>query len=377
MKTGLPENHGLSADIVDSNIIHRNNNGEIELTDIQYRTLEAGIAKGKNILAVAPTSSGKTDVGLYAAASWLISGIADGARVVFLTSHRALARQKFKELRLSFAPLLSISPEELVLATGDDVVDANNDTVADILSSPILVATYEKYLNIISGAGLEVGRRKVCYICDEIQLIGDASRGQTVEILLTLLRGRAGQIVGLSAVLEKGYAELLSTWMGALLIRTTQREVPLIYELRTARGTFETTTEAEAPPRVSAPRNMGTIATLKELLRNPTEHEPIAVFCMSKKQVFDLAEEWSREASRLGAKVEEDLPLFREPTSSAEELGKYLPHRFAYHTADLNEDERVAVEAKLDDNVLRVVFATTTLASGLNYSFKTVINLKH
>lgn len=204
-------------------------------------------------------------------------------------------------------------------------------------------------------------------------MIGDESRGQTVEILLTLIRGRAGQIVGLSAVLEKSYAELLATWMGAKLIRTTQREVPLIYELRTARGTFETTTEAEAPPRGSEPRIMGTIATLKELLRNPAEHEPIAVFCMSKKQVFDLAEEWSREASRLGARVDEDLPLFREPTSSAEELGKYLPHRFAYHTADLNEDERVAVEAKLDNNVLRVVFATTTLASGLNYSFRTVI----
>ena len=95
---------------------------------------------------------------------------------------------------------------------------------------------------------------------------------------------------------------------------------------------------------------------------------------MSKKQVFELAEAWEEEATRLGSSTRVgDLPLFREPTASADELTRYLPYNFAYHTADLNEDERVAVEARLDNSDLKVVFATTTLASGLNYSFKTVI----
>jgi len=353
--------------------MHRDGDGQIELTDIQYEALEYGVAKGKNLLAVAPTSSGKTEVGLFAAASWLSAGIADGARVVFLTSHRALARQKFRELKDKFAPLIALAPDEMILATGDDVLDANNDPAGDALSAPLIVATYEKYLNMIAGAGLEVGRRKICYVCDEIQLIGDKSRGQTVEILLTLLRGRVGQIVGLSAVLDKGYAELLASWLHARLIRTTQREVPLIYELRTPRATFIATTEKAEPPESAQPRTIGTIETLKELLRSKKSSEPIAVFCMSKKQVFELAEEWSIEATKLGAKVDDDLPFFREPTSSSEELGRYLPHKFAYHTADLNEDERIAVETKLDDNNLKVVFATTTLASGLNYSFRTVI----
>ena len=115
------------------------------------------------------------------------------------------------------------------------------------------------------------------------------------------------------------------------------------------------------------------MSTLKELMKKPGEHEPIAVFCMSKKEVFELAEQWASEASRMGARVDDDLPHFREPTTSADELNRYLPHRFAYHTADLNEDERVAVEARLDGNELRVVFATTTLAAGLNYAFRTVI----
>ncbi|MCJ2041953.1 DEAD/DEAH box helicase [Methylobacterium sp. J-059] len=373
MKNGLPANHGLSAAYLASNLTYRNTSGEIELTDIQYEALLAGVTNGTSVLAVAPTSSGKTDVGLYAAASWLEKGIADGARVVFLTSHRALARRKFKEIRGYFASLLMLAPDEVVLATGDDVVDGNGDPASDALSAPVIVATYEKYLNIVSGSGLETGRRKICFVCDEIQLIGDSNRGQTVEILLTLLRNRVGQIVALSAVLDLKYAELLSSWLGTLLIRTTRREVPLIYELRTLRGTFTTSTDAESPAQNGPIKTAGTIETLKELLKNPLDHEPIAVFCMSKKQVFELAETWAAEAARMVAKVDDDLPLFREPTSSAEELGKYLPHRFAYHTADLNEDERIAVETKLDDSNLRVVFATTTLASGLNYSFKTVI----
>ena len=43
------------------------------------------------------------------------------------------------------------------------------------------------------------------------------------------------------------------------------------------------------------------------------------------------------------------------------------------HTADLIEGERSLVEHALDEDKLAVVFATTTLAQGLNYSFKTVI----
>ena len=203
-------------------------------------------------------------------------------------------------------------------------------------------------------------------------MIGDKNRGQNVEILMTLLRRSAGQIVCVSAVLEQRYATLLAEWMNARLVVAADREVELIYELRMPSITLVTSTRAQELPEELPAKTQGTIDTLKELLTQATSHEPIAVFCMSKKQVFELAEAWANEAARLGARTD-DVPLFGEDTTSSEELGRYLPHRFAYHTADLNEDERVAVETRLDGNHLRVVFATTTLASGLNYSFKTVI----
>ncbi|WLD97003.1 DEAD/DEAH box helicase [Agrobacterium leguminum] len=373
MKAGLPEGHGLSAALVAGPLLRRSDEGEIELTDIQFEALHAGVAKGESILAVAPTSSGKTDIGMLAAASWLDAGISDGCKVVYLTSHRALARQKFHEFKARLGPLFALAPSEIVLATGDDVVDANSDPVPDAFSAPLIVATYEKYLNMLAGSGFRGGTDKICCIADELQLISDSTRGQQVEILMTLLRQETGQIVGLSAVMEDTYASLLASWLHARLIKTTKREVPLNYELRTPSSVMKTTTDYQSPPLPGPARELDTISTLKELLREPGEHEPIAVFCMSKKEVFELAEQWAAEAAKMGASIEEELPLFREPTTSADELNRYLPHKFAYHTADLNEDERVAVEARLDGNGLRVVFATTTLAAGLNYAFRTVI----
>jgi len=374
MKTGLPLDHGLPAEVLASSLVHRDQSNEIVLTDIQHASLEAGVALGKSIIAIAPTSSGKTDVGLYAAASWLLRGLAGGAKVVFLTSHRALARQKFSELISRFAPLLTLTLDELVLSTGDDSIDGNGDPVLDPFSGTVIIATYEKYLNLLAGAGLKADLEKTCFIADEVQLVGDASRGQSVEILLTLIRRAAGQIVGLSAVIESRYGELLANWLGAQLVKTDSREVDLVYELRTQEHTYTTSTATQSAPSVWPATTLGTINVLKELLEAGDEHEPVAVFCMTKKQVFELAEAWEVEARRLGHGTRvEDPPLFREATASSDELLRYLPHSFAYHTADLNEDERVAVETRLDDSNLRVVFATTTLASGLNYSFKTVI----
>lgn len=374
MQIGVPDDHGLPSEILGSTLLHRGNHNEVTLTDVQYAALEAGVARGSNVLALAPTSSGKTDVGFFAAAGWLARGIAQGHKVVFLTSHRALARQKFAEILDRFAPLFTVTRDEAFLATGDDTVDGNGDAVLDGLAGTIIVATYEKYLNMLSGSGMQTDLSNVCFIADEVQIVGDASRGQNVEILLTLLRRTAGQIVGLSAVLETHYAELLASWLHASLVITRNREVELVYELRTSTASYLSTTLVEGAPDVESPRTLDTIEALRELLDSDSGHEPIAVFCMSKKQVFDLAEAWSEEVGRLGLTSRvQDLPLFREPTTSSDELERYLPHSFAYHTADLNEDERIAVETRLDESNLKVVFATTTLASGLNYSFRTVI----
>jgi hypothetical protein len=67
------------------------------------------------------------------------------------------------------------------LATGDSVIDGRGETLANPLSPSILVATYEKYIAMLSASGVHSSMINTVIVCDEIQLIGDKSRGQNVK----------------------------------------------------------------------------------------------------------------------------------------------------------------------------------------------------
>ena len=73
-------------------------------------------------------------------------------------------------------------------ATGDSVEDASGRKTSAPLAARILVATYEKFLGCLSVGGPPRDLTDACIICDEVQLIGDPTRGRHVELLLTLLR---------------------------------------------------------------------------------------------------------------------------------------------------------------------------------------------
>src|SRR5206468_797209 len=145
--------------------------------------------------------TGKTHIALWAVAG----ALARGESTVYLVTHRALARQKFDDFaRDLVARFMDGDETGLVLATGDEVVDAAGIERSDPLSARTLVATYEKYLALLCGSGLPRTMSQTVIVCDEIQLVGDLHRGRDVEILLTLIRNvRCRQLIGLSAVLER------------------------------------------------------------------------------------------------------------------------------------------------------------------------------
>ena len=232
MKYGLPINCGIDEDV--SSPLFYKENDEFCLTDVQYESLDRGVGKGKSVLVVSPTSTGKTLVGTVA----LTQGIQEGKNAVFLVTHRALARQKFEDFKKQLLKdFLDNDPSALVLATGDIIEDALGNTVPSPLNAKLMVATYEKYLGILSASGVPKSMKSTVFVCDEIQLIGDENRGQQVEILLTLIK-RAGwaQLVGLSAVLEHRDALKLSQWLEIELIYTSAREKHLRYQCHANNG---------------------------------------------------------------------------------------------------------------------------------------------
>lgn len=375
MKTDLPRGHGLSARLLQTRLI-RGTGDNLSLTDAQYLALSQGVGIGKSALVVAPTSSGKTDVGLYAAATWLEAGDQMSRKVAYLVSHRALARQKYLELRQTdMLEVLELDRVQLILATGDEVIDGSGEPNQDPLEATLIIATYEQFLALLAGSGLRQDMSHYCVVADEVQLVADEGRGQDIEILLTLIKAaNCGQFVGLSAVLHKDDCSYLAEWLELEMVRVDQREVPLTLELRTPDATHATTFGNRDRIDKGAPTPaLDTLDILKELANKPKDSYPAAVFCMTKPRVEDLARAWAKELGPQAAAVSTQLELFDEMSGLSSELLVYVDNQFGVHTADLLETERALIEDKLDQDKLTIVFATTTLAQGLNYSFQTVI----
>ena len=183
----------------------------------QKACVQAGLLDGKSLLVSAPTASGKTLIAILA----MISHISKrGGKVIYLSPLRALAAEKFAEFKklekLDFGRKIRVS-----VSTGDfDGRDRN------LAKSDILILTNEKMDSIIRHRAEWVDEIGLV-IADEVHLIGDDTRGPTLEMVLTQLKTSVNdlQIVGLSATVTN--SDVISDWLGCKLIKTDWRPVPL------------------------------------------------------------------------------------------------------------------------------------------------------
>lgn len=368
MKFELPTDHGLS-ESQQRHLLFRDETGQPALSDVQFEALNAGVGRGESVLIVSPTSTGKTQIALWAIAS----SLEQGHNTVYLVTHRALAKQKFEDFKSQLLiSFLGGNASSLVVATGDYVEDVEAEVPSDPLRAPLLVATYEKYLALLSASGVPRDMRSTVIVCDEIQLIGDEHRGQSVEVLLTLIRNAGWkQFVGLSAVLQRRDAEDLANWLQVRLVVQNTREKHLKYECWTQGRMVVASSErpdyiedgVALPPGTA----LDPVSALISLLREKSPPLPIIVFCMRKQDTYELAKRFVETAHR-GAKGQMSLAFDGLPETSANEfLARILGHRVASHNADLTDEERHIVEEHLLSNRLDVVFATSTLAAGVNF----------
>jgi helicase len=361
MKLGLPPGHGLSNFVVSSTELLPKLDGEPFITDIQFEALQAGVSLGSNVLISAPTSTGKTLIGWWTIAS----AIAAGGRAVYLVSHRALAKQKFEEVqRLFLLGPLAGDRAAIVCATGDAVEDASGRRTNAPMAATILVATYEKFLGCLSVGGPPRDLTDVSFVCDEVQLVGDPHRGQNVELLLTLMR-RSGwrQLVGLSAVMSETDAQSFANWLNLKLVRNSTREKALRIECRSPGDVRSMTVTPGAVGDLEIEARKTELATnriVDELLRKP-EAGPVIVFCMKVDDTYNLCADWYR------TKVESITLTLSPSLELGDNLRNALTRRCAFHNAELSEGERLFVEEQIAAGKVDVVYATSTLAAGVNF----------
>jgi helicase len=349
-------NYGIPADLVGQ----FKTRGFKTLTAVQAAALDAGLVRSQSLVIAAPTSSGKTTIAELAA----VVAAQQGRRTVYLVTHKALAEEKYRYFKQAYdagrAPWFSVA-----ISTGD--------RIEGTWDSGILIATYEKFLSLISTKVIgNIGRLVV--VADEVQTVAATSRGADIEILCTiLLHTKPAQFIGLTATAPN--VPELADWLCCVACEIKTRDVPLRQEVwYGGNATYSMSGDASCFSEPdSVPEGIASVAGAKALVGKKLS--PVLVFCMTKPRAEQLAIEYAGlEAKTLLANdVTRQLDFFSEPTSLGDRLKEVTQRRVAFHTADLSFSERAVVEQALRDGQLDVVFATPTLAAGVNLPIRTVV----
>lgn len=187
--------------------------GVTELRPAQVKSVHAGLLENKNLLVCTPTASGKTLIAELAAVSAILS---HHGKAVYVVPLKALASEKYNDFKKRYSSFVKVA-----LSIGD--FDSSDPYLSDY---DLIICTAEKLDSLIRHHAPWIRMVSVVVI-DEIHLLNDASRGPTLEILITMLRQLLpkAQFIGLSATI--GNPEELAKWLDAGLVTDTWRPVKL------------------------------------------------------------------------------------------------------------------------------------------------------
>lgn len=330
------------------------------LTDVQCRALEAGVAAGRSMIVGAPTSSGKTLVGEIA----VLNSLRKHERAIYLVSHKALAEQKFLDFRLRFGEEARDPVATVGLNTGDR---AEGD-----INAQLMVATYEKALGLILTGQLDPTNSLI--VADELQIIGELNRGPEIEALCAVFKQRGfKQFVALTASVEN-LADF-AAWINCELVFSENRDVPLYQEIWHAKQIYRMMFGQEIGEEIELdfqPSN-SVLGVVEQILKRG--HGPVLVFTETRREATNYAAEFCEKRPRVGAGIvlAQQIELFSEPTESSNRLQGNAERRVTFHTADLTPQERRVIEGGFSESQFDACFATSTLAAGVNYPFRSVV----
>ena len=189
-----------------------------ELRPCQEKALKAGLLDGKSLLVATPTASGKTLIAVLA----FLRATKLCMKSVYVAPLKALAAEKAREFQqYEFKSTLSV---------GD--YDDNDASLADY---DVILTTPEKLDSLLRHTTpwlQQVG----CVVIDEVHLLGDNSRGPTLELLITLLKHvlPKAQFICLSATVQN--SKEMAAWLGAELVVDDWRPVELREAVHTQQG---------------------------------------------------------------------------------------------------------------------------------------------
>ena len=386
---------------------------DFSLDPFQRQACES-LERRRGVLVAAPTGSGKTLVGEFA----VHLALEQGGKCFYTTPIKALSNQKFADLTVRYGAA------KVGLLTGDNSINAE---------APVVVMTTEVLRNMLYAGSLTLtGLRFV--VMDEVHYLADRSRGAVWEEVIIHLPESVA-VVSLSATVSNAeeFGDWLSTVRGSNdVIVEERRPVPLFQhvlvgqrlldlfksdsdpqgqveatqagadsaEFRQARVNPELTSVARndwrrarvrdsrgrrdsalrSGGRGLVPSRLDVVATLDEqgLL-------PAIMFIFSRKGCDAAVQQCLSANLRLTSKTERDAirthvqaKTSRLLDSDLEVLGypdwsEALTRGISSHHAGMLPIFKECVEELFSRGLVKVVFATETLALGINMPARSVV----
>ena len=193
---------------------------DFELDDFQVRACKE-LEAGRGVLVAAPTGSGKTLVGEFA----VHLALEQGRKCFYTTPIKALSNQKFNDLVDRYGA------DRVGLLTGDNTINGD---------APIVVMTTEVLRNMLyAGSSTLTGLGFV--VMDEVHYLADRFRGAVWEEVIIHLP-ESVSLVSLSATVSNAeeFGEWLETVRGqTATIVEERRPVPLYQHVMVGRRLFD------------------------------------------------------------------------------------------------------------------------------------------
>lgn len=348
-----------------------------ELDDFQKEACDC-ITNGKSVVVCAPTGAGKTVIAEHA----IHCALKAGTKVFYTTPLKALSNQKFNDFSEKYGA------DKVGLLTGDTSFNRN---------AQIVVMTTEVFRNMLYGTNfgsVTDNLKDVRYvILDEVHYMNDEQRGTVWEESIIYCPTNV-QIIALSATVAN--ADKLTEWINTVhskteLINTDFRPVPLrffyfdssqpntILPLLTPSGALNKKIKPEKK-QFRHGKPVQRKYTAKDVIRVLHEKDmlPAIYFTFSRKKCDEQMERCADLCLVTPAEQKQIREIIDEYIAENPYLYKnkhieYLLQGVASHHAGLLPGWKMLVEKLFQKGLIKVVFATETLAAGINMPARSTV----
>ncbi|MDO5851865.1 MAG: DEAD/DEAH box helicase [Methanobacteriaceae archaeon] len=318
-----------------------------EFNPAQKAVIETGYLESKdNYIITIPTASGKTILGILAALKTLLNN----GKIIYAVPLISLQNEKYKEFKIF---------EQYGFKVGKHPRNCD-----------IAVMVFESF-DALTRHSLNSTQDINLIIIDEFHMIGDYSRGPTIECAITRIKkmNKGTRLIALSATLQN--IDEIAQWLNAKTVTHDYRPIPLHKEIISAEE-YNTSN-----------KNDVIVHFLKKSIEESTQ---MLTFVSTRRFTETLAD---YTAKKIKNKIPpEKKEIYKEiatkileipqnsgsqPTQVCFNLAKCIENGIAFHHAGLFDKQKQLIEEEFKKGNLLMITATPSLMYGVNLPSKNVI----